>query len=75
MLSEAPAAGLKRYAIVPKIRALRLKENLSLMRFGEHTARSSGFFVEDGDWPAVPAAPDTSEDRLGVRGWPGMLLC
>jgi len=42
MLSETLAAGLGRYAIGPKIRALRLKRKLGLVQLGEHTGLSPG---------------------------------
>lgn len=40
MLSETLAAGLERYRIGPKIKALRLKKKLGLAQLGEHSGLS-----------------------------------
>ena len=40
MLSDTLTAGLKRYEIGSKVRALRVKKKLGLVQLGEHTGLS-----------------------------------
>jgi len=57
MLSETIAAGLERYGIGPKVRALRLKKKLGLVQLGEHTGLSAAMLskIERGQlFPTLP---------------------
>ena len=57
MISETLAAGLEKYKIGPKVRALRLKKNLGLVQLGEHTGLSSAMLskIERGQlFPTLP---------------------
>lgn len=57
MLSETLSAGLERYGIGPKIRALRSKKKLGLMQLGEHTGLSPAMLskIERGKlFPTLP---------------------
>jgi transcriptional regulator with XRE-family HTH domain len=57
MLSETLAAGLGRYKIGPKIRALRAKKKLGLAQLGEHTGLSPALLskIERGQlFPTLP---------------------
>jgi transcriptional regulator with XRE-family HTH domain len=57
MLSETLTAGLEKYRIGPKIRALRLKKKLGLVQLGEHTGLSPAMLskIERGQlFPTLP---------------------
>jgi len=57
MLSETLAAGLRRYAIGEKLRALRLKKKMGLVELGRHTGLSAAMLskVERGKlYPTLP---------------------
>lgn len=57
MLSETLTAGLERYKIGPKIRALRLKKKLGLVQLGEHSGLSPAMLskIERGQlFPTLP---------------------
>ena len=57
MLSETLTAGLERYRIGPKVRALRLKKRLGLVQLGEHTGLSPAMLskIERGQlFPTLP---------------------
>jgi transcriptional regulator with XRE-family HTH domain len=57
MLSETLTAGLEKYKIGPKIRALRLKKKLGLVQLGEHTGLSPAMLskIERGQlFPTLP---------------------
>src|SRR4026207_1707591 len=57
MLSKTLSAGLERYKIGPKIRALRLSRRLGLVQLGEHTGLSPGLLskIERGQlFPTLP---------------------
>jgi transcriptional regulator with XRE-family HTH domain len=57
MLSETLAAGLEKYEIGPKVRALRLKKKLGLVQLGEHTGLSPAMLskIERGQlFPTLP---------------------
>jgi transcriptional regulator with XRE-family HTH domain len=57
MLSETLTAGLERYRIGPKIRALRQKKKLGLVQLGEHTGLSPAMLskIERGQlFPTLP---------------------
>ena len=57
MLSETLTSGLESYQIGHKIRELRLRKNLGLVQFGEHTGLSSGMLsrIERGQlFPTLP---------------------
>jgi len=57
VLSETLTAGLERYGIGPKIRALRLKKKLGLVQLGEHTGLSPAMLskIERGQlFPTLP---------------------
>ena len=57
MLSETLTAGLERYGIGPKVRALRQKKKLGLVQLGEHTGLSPAMLskIERGQlFPTLP---------------------
>lgn len=57
MLSETLTAGLERYGIGPKVRALRRKKKLGLVQLGEHTGLSPAMLskIERGQlFPTLP---------------------
>ena len=57
MLSETLTAGLERYRIGPKVRALRLKKKLGLVQLGQHTGLSPAMLskIERGQlFPTLP---------------------
>jgi quercetin dioxygenase-like cupin family protein len=57
MLSETLAAGLEKYRIGPKVRALRLRKKLGLVQLGEHTGLSPAMLskIERGHlFPTLP---------------------
>lgn len=57
MLTDTLAAGLERYRIGPKIRALRSKKQMGLVQMGEHTGLSAAMLskVERGQlFPTLP---------------------
>lgn len=57
MLSDTLVAGLKRYEIGPKLRALRLQKKLGLVQLGEHTGLSPALLskIERGNlFPTLP---------------------
>src|SRR2546421_10648514 len=57
MLSETLTAGLERYKIGPKVRALRLKKKLGLVQLGRHTGLSPAMLskIERGQlFPTLP---------------------
>src|SRR5829696_5192203 len=57
MLSETLTAGLERYRIGPKVRALRQKKKLGLVQLGEHTGLSAAMLskIERGQlFPTLP---------------------
>src|SRR5215218_5929730 len=57
MLSETLTAGLERYRIGPKVRALRQKKKLGLIQLGEHTGLSPAMLskIERGQlFPTLP---------------------
>jgi quercetin dioxygenase-like cupin family protein/DNA-binding XRE family transcriptional regulator len=57
MLSETLTAGLERYRIGPKVRALRQKKKLGLVQLGEHTGLSPAMLskIERGQlFPTLP---------------------
>src|SRR4028118_581293 len=57
MLSKTLTAGLERYGIGPKVRALRRKKKLGLVQLGEHTGLSPAMLskIERGQlFPTLP---------------------
>ena len=57
MLSETLTAGLERYRIGPKVRALRLRKKLGLVQLGQHTGLSPAMLskIERGQlFPTLP---------------------
>jgi quercetin dioxygenase-like cupin family protein/DNA-binding XRE family transcriptional regulator len=57
MLSETLTAGLERYKIGPKVRALRLRKKLGLVQLGQHTGLSPAMLskIERGQlFPTLP---------------------
>src|SRR3954463_6298561 len=57
MLTDTLAAGLERYRIGPKIRALRSKKQMGLVQMGEHTGLSAAMLskIERGQlFPTLP---------------------
>ena len=57
MLSETLTAGLERYRIGPKVRALRRRKRLGLVQLGEHTGLSPAMLskIERGQlFPTLP---------------------
>ena len=57
MVSEAIAAGLDRYGIGAKVRALRKAKSLGLLQLGEHTGLSPGMLSKIERGHLVPTLP------------------